>query len=154
MKNEFSNLFKSIGIMGVLLILVILFLSAISYFTGAGTEAFHLSLIFVFGQSIVQICTYILWYRKVNHLAADMYNSAEKRKMAFHYKNQYILISVTMTGAIAGAGVIAMFINIIFVGINPTYCYSSIMVMFLIGNGTIFLTMRFWGLPNRVTNSY
>ena len=71
MNSEFTNFFRSVGVMIMLMVLVTLGLYRIAYITGAGNAAFYQSLLFVFGQAVVQILFYGLWYRKVNRLAAD-----------------------------------------------------------------------------------
>lgn len=154
MNSEFTNFFRSVGVMIMLMVLVTLGLYRIAYITGAGNAAFYQSLLFAFGQAVVQILFYGLWYRKVNRLAADMYDTTEKRSMAFRYKNRYLLLAVVVTGLIAGIAISAMLVHVIFVGISFTYCSSSVWTMFFVGNVALFVLMRFCGLPNRVTNTY
>lgn len=154
MNSEFTNFFRSVGVMIVLMVLVTLGLYRVAYVTGAGNAVFYQSLLFVFGQTAMQILFYALWYRKVNHLAADLYDTAEKRSMAFQYIKKYLLMAVVSTGVIACSVVSAIWVNVIFVGISPVYCSSSVWIMFFVGNIALFILMRFLGLPNRVTNTY
>ena len=105
-------------------------------------------------QTLVILGAYILWYRKTSQEAEDMMNIVDKRRMAYHYKNKYILISVAATGGIALAAVVCMLLNILFAGIAPLYCYTSVLTMFVAGNLVLYLSIRFWGLPNAVTGIY
>ena len=154
MNWEFRNMFKGIGLMMGEMFAIILGLSRVSYCTGAGTAAFQLSLIFVFSQAIVLTVTYIQWYRTVNRLAADLYNTKEKRKTAFRYIIPYLTTAVVISGVISLVAVIATISQIIFYGISPIYCFSSILSEFIIGSITLWILMRFFGLPDRVLNRY
>lgn len=154
MSGEFRNMFKGIGWLAAGMFLVIMGLSRVAYHSGAGTAAFQLSLLFVFAQFIAAGIAYVQWYRTVNRLAADMYNTEEKRRAAFGHIIRYLVPSVLCSGLIALAAVIAMLIHVIFVGINPVYCYSSVLTGFFTGNVLLFILMRFFGLPDRVLNRY
>lgn len=154
MSGANKNMFRGISGIFALMIIADIVLNRTAYYLGAGTEAFNLSLLFTAAQTLVISMAYIFWYRKVSYNAADMISIADMRKMAFHYKNRYLITSVLVTGGIAFLAVICMVLNILFVGIISLYCYISVLTMFFLGNVALFLLMRFWGLPNRITGSY
>ena len=154
MTGEYKNIIKGIMAITPVMLLAAAALGRMAYYAGAGTAAFNLSLLFVTAQTLVILGAYILWYRKTSQEAEDMMNIVDKRRMAYHYKNKYILISVAATGGIALAAVVCMLLNILFAGIAPLYCYTSVLTMFVAGNLVLYLSIRFWGLPNAVTGIY
>lgn len=152
--SELKNLCKgTIGFI-VIGILILFGLRFAASEMNAGSEGFHLSLPFLIAQASMIIVAYVLWYCKVNRIAADMMSIAEMRKMAFHYIGRYLILSLLVTGVIAVAAVICMLLNLLFVGIPAGYCYCSVFTMFFLGNVTLYVLMRFLALPNRVTGSY
>ena len=101
MTGEYKNMIKGIMAITAVMLLAAAALGRMAYYAGAGTAAFNLSLLFVTAQTLVILGAYILWYRKTSQEAEDMMNIVDKRRMAYHYKNKYILISVAATGGIA-----------------------------------------------------
>lgn len=154
MTGEYKNMVKGILAIATVMVLAVAALSQMAYYAGAGTAAFNLSLLFVTAQTLVIMGAYVLWYRRTGMAAADMMNIADKRRMAFRCKNKYILSSVAITGGIALAAIVCMLLNILFSGIAPLYCYTSVLTMFIVGNLVLYLLTRFWGLPNAVTGIY
>ena len=154
MNGEYKNLSK--GILGIvaLMLLDILALNQASYYLGAGTAAFNLSILFVIAQTSVICLAYVFWYRRVSRIAAEMFNIEEMRRMAFHHKNRYQFVSLLLTGGISAAAMLCMVFNILFAGINAAYCYMAVFSMFFTGNLALWILMRFLGLPNRVTGTF
>lgn len=152
--KEFNNMYKGIIFIAVGTILVVFGLNRVAYSTGAGTAAFQISLMFVMAQAAVVALVYVHWYRMVNRLVAEMYNIEEKRRTAFRYIGRYLAFAILITVLIAVAAIVAMFLNVLFVGINHAFCYTSVFIEFFVGNITLWILMRFFGLPDRVINKY
>ena len=91
MTGEYKNMIKGIMAITAVMLLAAAALGRMAYYAGAGTAAFNLSLLFVTAQTLVILGAYILWYRKTSQEAEDMMNIVDKRRMAYHYKNKYIL---------------------------------------------------------------
>lgn len=150
-----KNLFKGTMGFAVIAVLVLFGLRFLAREMNAGAEGFRLSLPFLIAQVVVIVGCYAAWYRKVNRKAANMLNLAEMRKMAFHCKNRYLGISISLTVVIVIILLICMLLSswfsIWFVGIPAAYCISSVMTMAIVGNLVLYLLMRFVGLPNQIT---
>lgn len=134
--------------------LLVLGLSGFAYTAGAGSENFRLSTVFVLSQICIILVIYWRWYIKANREAAELYNIEKMRKAAFRYIPGSLLLSVTLTGLIAAAGMAATFLQIIFVDINRIFCVSAMLSEFLLGNLSLLLVMRTVGLPDRVLGRY
>lgn len=152
--RELRNMIKAIAILLVETVLVIGVLWGLSTSYGAGDDNFHIGMVFVLIQSIVIIICYVCWYLAANRRAADLVNIEEMRKEAFNKIPLYLIVSILITGGVAGIVVVCIISKLIFVEINDVYCYSTALMEFFVGNITLYLTMRFWGIPDRVLGRY
>lgn len=153
-KSEFSNMYKMILVLIVEMFVVMFGLSRVALYTSAGDLNYQLSLVFVIAQTVAIIKEYVSWYRRVNKNVAEMYNIEEKRSTAFHDIPRYFFAAIAITGLIALCAAGAMFFQVLFVGIEKMYCFTSVLSEFFVGNITLLIMMRFLGLPDRVLGRY
>ncbi len=154
MKHEFSNLLRSYLVLIVFSLIVLGGLNIFSFVTNAGDGAFNSSCIFVFIQLVALMICYGIWYYKSNAAVAVLSNTAKMRKTVFGRIPFYMFMSILLTLGISVIGTICILIRVIFVDIAPVYTYSALYIFPLLGNLLLFLLMRFFGLPNRMTGTY
>lgn len=145
---------KGIFILVLITFLVMGGLNRTAYLTGAGDTAYSFSLLFVIAQGAAAIYCYCAWYCKVNHLAADLYNTEEMRKAASSKILRFLLRYLLLNLFIGIVALALILLSAIFAGISQLYCFSSIISEALAGFITLLLLMYVFGLPNRVLGRY
>lgn len=148
--NKYRNMIKTIIIFLVELVIVAVGLNVVSFYTGAGDTNYWMSLIFVAAQAAVFITVYICWYNTTDKEAIEMFNLDKMRKMAYHRIPSYWLVAFFVSAGLGAAGIVAMAFGLLFDEISLSYGLASMITEFALGNITLLLMMRIWGLPDRI----